>query len=594
MASLAESDYDTTNGHRTAYPNGGKNRTSNDSMLNHAEFATQLPRTVPDGRLPVNVNNYRLDAYTDPSVEDVKAFNVRTAKRKLCNNYHLQGHCPDSADECAYDHSPASPGVISALRQVLNGTPCPRKGGCRRLNCLSGHICQKADCKYRGGKTYCKFPPNVHTQDLELAGFVPGEAAKTANRSSNGVAREDNASGSANGSTPRAESEAEQDRSEGALLDVDGDEALYASSLYDAETADDSLIDGLQTIKQAEFVAWDRSFLEVIGVNAKLERIQSFPLEEDHVHEAPVFLPETNELLYSDTSVTGWLWAINVDTYETRKLHTTPALEHVNGGTSHNGEIYLATNGGHARGLYKLNATSGHAEAILNNYHGRHLNSPNDLIFDSASNILFTDPPYGWHNWPGVAAPELPNAIYHFNPQTGGLRALSNSVVQTPNGLALSPDESVLYVADSNSSLYSGAHLTSVRNVWAFDYRGGMLRHPRLVYQVESGWPDGLRVTREGLLMVAVAGGVDVVDPANGLLLGKINTPGDIIFNVEPVRGKSGGVWILTGKRHIYKVTIAVGGVEARGFVGIGGVGNAVASMQRTVRTALRGLQQLL
>lgn len=47
----------------------------------------------------------------------------------------------------------------------------------------------------------------------------------------------------------------------------------------------------------------------------KLERIQSFIGEPAHVHEAPAFVPETNELEFSDTSVTGWLWAIDIDTH---------------------------------------------------------------------------------------------------------------------------------------------------------------------------------------------------------------------------------------------------------------------------------------
>ncbi|KAK5679380.1 hypothetical protein LTS10_008195 [Elasticomyces elasticus] len=350
------------------------------------------------------------------------------------------------------------------------------------------------------------------------------------------------------------------------------------SSLFDCETANDALTDILSTIKQADFIAWDQSFLDVIGTSAKLERIQSFPDDENHVHEAPVYLPETNELLFSDTHVTGWLWAINVDTHETRKIHTTPPLEHVNGGTYHNGYAYLATNGGSTRGLFRVDVASGHAECILNNYHGRRLSSPNDLIFDSSSNILFTDPPYGWHNW-GVEDPELPTAVYQFNTQTGALRALTNSIVLTPNGLALSPNESILYVADSNSSLNSASHLASARNVWAFDYSHSMLSNPRLVYQVESGWPDGLRVTQGGLLMVAVAGGVDVVDPSNGLLLGKINTPGDIIFNLEPVIGKGGGVWMLAGKRHIYKVTIATGGVKEGGPVGTAVLRDAISQV---------------
>ena len=237
---------------------------------------------------------------------------------------------------------------------------------------------------------------------------------------------------------------------------------------------------------------------------------------------------------------------------------TTPALNNVNGATYRDGKVYLATNGGNVRGLYRLDATSGKAELLLNNYRARRLNSPNDLIFDTQSNILFTDPWYGWINgFPGVQEPELPTAIYHFNTATRALTPLHNSLLQMPNGLALSRDESTLYVADSNSSF---EHAMSVRNVWAFDYNGKvpMLSNPRLIYQAPSGAPDGLRVTESGLLMATGTGGIDVINPSNGQLLGKINAPDDIIYNLEPIAGK--GVWMLTGGKHIWKVTMKEGG----------------------------------
>ncbi|KAK5127637.1 hypothetical protein LTR85_006978 [Meristemomyces frigidus] len=225
-----------------------------------------------------------------------------------------------------------------------------------------------------------------------------------------------------------------------------------------------------------------------------------------------------------------------------RKVETSPPLPNVNGATYHNGALYAATNGGSARYLYRVNITTGEAVPILNNYRGRHLNSPNDLIFDAQSNIYFTDPPYGAvQQWPGVQEPELPNGIYHFNTMTKALTALCNSVLQMPNGLALSTDERTLYVADSNSSYHSP---TSVRNVWAFDVqaKGTLLTNQRLVYQAECGWPDGIRVSRNGYLFVSAAGGVDVMEPSTGLLLGKINTPGDIIYNLELASGNAEGV----------------------------------------------------
>lgn len=318
----------------------------------------------------------------------------------------------------------------------------------------------------------------------------------------------------------------------------------------------------LTSIKQSDFIAYDPSFLNIIGPSAQIEKIQSFSPSSQNVHEAPIYTSSTNELLYSDTSLTGILFAINIDTHAVREIHTSPPLQNVNGGTLHptDGKIYVATNGGPVRGIYSVNITTGQAEVILNNYRGRHFNSPNDLIFDSQFNLYFTDPTYGYqHKWSGVQEPELPNAIYKFNTQTKAVTALSNALIGMPNGLALSADEKTLYVADSSST---SMQLASQRAVFAFGIKeGGLLGAPRLVYQLESGWPDGLRVTRSGLLVVAVSGAADIVDPEAGKLIGKVNTPDDVIFNVEPARGK--GVWLLTGKKHIYKVTMREGPVDA-------------------------------
>ncbi|KAF7194464.1 Gluconolactonase [Pseudocercospora fuligena] len=326
------------------------------------------------------------------------------------------------------------------------------------------------------------------------------------------------------------------------------------SWLYDIVPADTSISSSLQKIKSADFIGYDGSFFETIGPDAKLEKIQSFPPALKHVHEAPVYLPDTNELLYSDTSLLGTTYAIEIDTHKVRNITTDPPLWNVNGGTLHRGKVYLVTNGSPVRGIHTIDTNTGKTKAILNNFRGRHFNSPNDLIFDSKGSILFTDPTYGQDSaWPGVQASELPMAIYRFNPSTGAVTAISNNVVQKPNGLALSADEKTLYVADS---LSTSNVLSAQRAVWAFDYaKTGPLTNPRLVYQVESGWPDGLRVTKSGLLLSAVYGGVDIVYPDTGVVLGKINCPDDIIYNLEPARAKK-GVWLLTGRENLYKVTM--------------------------------------
>ncbi|KAF2773852.1 hypothetical protein EJ03DRAFT_360974 [Teratosphaeria nubilosa] len=144
----------------------------------NAEARTRVStglRTLPEGFIAVNEDQQRIDPdIPQPSQTDFDDFNRRTARRKLCNNHFIGGHCPEG-DHCRYDHTPAPEGVINALKQVVFSNPCPRKGACRRSNCLYGHICQKADCMRRGGKAWCKFGPHAHSMDTTLSGFVPAE-----------------------------------------------------------------------------------------------------------------------------------------------------------------------------------------------------------------------------------------------------------------------------------------------------------------------------------------------------------------------------------------------------------------------------------
>ena len=193
------------------------------------ELATLLPQNdkVPRNEIPINKYNHRLDAYIPPpSSEERAAFQGRIAIQKLCNNHHIHGNCPHP-DSCEYDHSLVAPAMLNCLRQVVRNNPCPRKGACRSVTCLNGHICQKADCKWRGGKQYCKFGPQAHNQALEVAEFVLG-IGQIDDADSAGA----NWEASSRASTPpilgprgmHEESDGEQEPGQGALLDLGEDD----------------------------------------------------------------------------------------------------------------------------------------------------------------------------------------------------------------------------------------------------------------------------------------------------------------------------------------------------------------------------------
>lgn len=184
-------------------------------------FATSLPHSesIPRNQVPVNKHQHRLDAYIpNPPPEERAAFTSRCAVRKLCNNHHILGNCPNTHN-CEYDHSAASPAILNCLEQVVRNSPCPRRGTCRNIACLHGHICQKAECRYRGGKLFCKIPAASHDEDLNVVEFVPGFAPR-------GGSDETQSLGGRSGSTPpRAgsrtlvdDSDNEPERGEGASL----------------------------------------------------------------------------------------------------------------------------------------------------------------------------------------------------------------------------------------------------------------------------------------------------------------------------------------------------------------------------------------
>ncbi|KAF9766626.1 hypothetical protein IL306_000949 [Fusarium sp. DS 682] len=134
-----------------------------------------LPRKeeIPDGLVPINASEERLDAYIPPpDPEAVRRLRNLSQEKRFCNNAQLYNSCDD--DNCPYEHTPIDTELLPALEHLSRSVMCTRRGGCRRANCPYGHVCQRADCRHRpGGKSYCRFPQKVCTGDYTVASFVP-------------------------------------------------------------------------------------------------------------------------------------------------------------------------------------------------------------------------------------------------------------------------------------------------------------------------------------------------------------------------------------------------------------------------------------
>ncbi|MET0851082.1 MAG: SMP-30/gluconolactonase/LRE family protein [Candidatus Rokuibacteriota bacterium] len=199
-------------------------------------------------------------------------------------------------------------------------------------------------------------------------------------------------------------------------------------------------------------------------------------------------------------------------------------------------------------------ADDGSRTVLAERFEGKRLNSPNDIVVKSDGSVYFTDPPYAVQpSTPGVARPpewwKKPIAgkeqgchgVYRIAPD-GGIQLLVDDFA-LPNGLAFSPDESVLYVDDS-----------AAKHIRAFTVRhDGTLAGSRVLLEMASddpGVPDGLKVDRQGNVFCTGPGGVWVCR-ANGTFLGRIVLP-ELPANLA--WGEDGSALFLTARTSVYRL----------------------------------------
>jgi gluconolactonase len=199
-------------------------------------------------------------------------------------------------------------------------------------------------------------------------------------------------------------------------------------------------------------------------------------------------------------------------------------------------------------------ADDGTRAVLAERFQGTQLNSPNDIVVKSDGSVYFTDPPYavrastpgvprppGWWTQPIPGKEQPCHGVYRIAPD-GTLHLLVDDFA-LPNGLAFSPDESVLYIDDS-------AH----KHIRAFDVRpDGTLSGSRVLLDMASedlGVADGLKVDVQGNLFCTGPGGVWVCR-ANGALLGRIVLP-ELPANLA--WGEDGSVLFLTARTSVYRL----------------------------------------
>jgi len=193
---------------------------------------------------------------------------------------------------------------------------------------------------------------------------------------------------------------------------------------------------------------------------------------------------------------------------------------------------------------------------LAERFEGKRLNSPNDIVVKSDDSVWFSDPNYGiLSDYTGTKAESEigRNCVFRLDPKTGELAVGTDELVK-PNGLAFSPDEKILYIADSGAShQQNGPH-----EIVAFDVEGTKLSNRRVHAVIDAGSPDGFRVDIDGNIWTSALDGVHCIAP-DGVLIGKIHAP-EVITNVT-FGGRRRSRLFMTGGSALFAVYLGTRGV---------------------------------
>jgi len=199
----------------------------------------------------------------------------------------------------------------------------------------------------------------------------------------------------------------------------------------------------------------------------------------------------------------------------------------------------------------------GSVTVLADRWRGRRFNSPNDVVVKSDGSVWFTDPDYGiMSDYEGEKAEGEIGAcnVYRIDPSSGAVDAVATDFVK-PNGIAFSPDEKVLYVADTGGSHVEGGprHIRRLE----VDADGRTLGASRVFAECSAGLFDGFRADAEGRIWTSTGEGVHCYLP-DGTLAGKILVP-ELVANVE-FGGPRRNRLFICGTTSLYSVFLTTTG----------------------------------
>lgn len=304
-----------------------------------------------------------------------------------------------------------------------------------------------------------------------------------------------------------------------------------------------------------KFEVYDPRFNALLRTDSTLECLASPAVWA----EGPVWLPRADAVVFSDVKANRmycWKRSGTVEVFR-------EASNFANGNTlDRQGRLITCEHG--RRGISRTD-DDGVARILVDRFDGKRLNSPNDVVVKSDGSIWFSDPPYGIvGDAEGYRSESqvIGCYVYRFDPPTGAITAVATDV-QRPNGLAFSPDESHLYVADMSIVDFP---TQGRRHLARYDVVDGRtLANPRVVAQIAPGIPDGFRIDAQGHIFCSCEDGIVVLD-AEGTLLGKIFVP-ERVSNCT-FGGAAQDELFITATTSLYRIRLATCGCQYTHLLG--------------------------
>ena len=290
-----------------------------------------------------------------------------------------------------------------------------------------------------------------------------------------------------------------------------------------------------------DFEILDPRFRRLFIGHARLERLWT----GGRWCEGPVYVPAAKSLLWSDIPNDRLMrWD---ETDGSVSIFQSPCGNQNGHTIDAQGRVIACEHG--TRSVTRLEH-DGTWQTLADRYQGKRLNSPNDVVVKSDGTIWFTDPTYGIDShYEGHAAPsEIGHShVFRLDPASGALSPVVDDMVQ-PNGLAFSPDETTLYVADTGRSHVPGLP----PDIRAYPVLAGATLGPGRVFATcESGAFDGFRLDRQGNVWASSRDAIRVYAP-DGMQIGRIAIP-EIVANLT-FGGPKRNRLFITAQTSLYAV----------------------------------------